>query len=623
MARYISFAVLLAIIVVIGALFYKVMIVFFVPVFLAVVLVVVFRPLHRWVCAKVGDREHIAAGITTGLIVFIVLLPAALVLSMAAVQGASLFRNMNSTSIKVSLVKLRSNSLLNLEFPYAKQVQEIQQKIDDIQVQVSTNQTYSDLMNRQGKVQGDVAQIRSEMNKFIPQLKHSTKEDLALRIAKSRRMHEKFAGKKTQNNKLANPSEKIERDLGIYFEQIEKDLDKLLLLQTSEPSESLQEELDSILNKSESTPPEFSSDERNMIEEARRKLITEGLAWNKAIGATEAKLSAFAPVKEQEQEQNVVQLQRAAVELASQWQRTRETISGGPWLGALKDLANPSDNDIENLNKSFFEYIGPRLVGFTGDFATFLLRFIIASNILMLSLYFFLYDGPGMVRTLMELSPLDDRYELELLAEFDRISRAIVLATVLSALLQGLVAGIGYYFAGMPSLILLTALTATCALVPFVGPAIVWVPVCVYLAVYEENLVAAGLLALWGMFIVGTVDNLVKVFVLHGQSQLHPLLALLSVLGGIQSLGPIGILVGPMVVVLLQTLLGILRTELTHFRKSEEQAMSKESMAMHENSLSELIRKVKGATGAEADANAGLKETPKQDAPVEIAAKPL
>ena len=60
-ARYISFAVLLAIIVVIGALFYKVMIGFFVPVFLAAVLVVVFRPLHRWVCAKVGDREHIAA----------------------------------------------------------------------------------------------------------------------------------------------------------------------------------------------------------------------------------------------------------------------------------------------------------------------------------------------------------------------------------------------------------------------------------------------------------------------------------------------------------------------------------------------------------------------------------
>jgi len=199
-----------------------------------------------------------------------------------------------------------------------------------------------------------------------------------------------------------------------------------------------------------------------------------------------------------------------------------------------------------------------------------------------------------MVRTLMELSPLDDRYELELLAQFDRISRAIVLATVLSALLQGLVAGIGYYFAGMPSLILLTALTATCALVPFVGPAIVWVPVCFYLAFYQENMLAAGLLALWCMLVVGTVDNLVKVFVLHGQSQLHPLLALLSVLGGIQSLGPIGILVGPMVVVLLQTLLGILRTELTQFKKAEDLAMETGVQTNETKSLSGLIRKVKG-----------------------------
>ena len=291
----------------------------------------------------------------------------------------------------------------------------------------------------------------------------------------------------------------------------------------------------------------------------------------------------------------MAQLQRAVAELVSQWQHTRETISGGPWKGALMDLVNPTDEDVDALNAGFFAYIRPRLLTFTGDSAAFLLKFIISSSILLVSLYFFLYDGPGMVRTLMELSPLDDRYELELLAQFDRISRAIVLATVLSALLQGLVAGIGYYFAGMPSLILLTALTATCALVPFVGPAIVWVPVCLYLAIYEEKLIAAGLLVVWGMLVVGTVDNLVKVFVLHGQSQLHPLLALLSVLGGIQSLGPIGILVGPMVVVLLQTLLGILRTELTHFKKAEDQAIESGVSSNETKSLSGLIRKVKGS----------------------------
>ena len=65
-----------------------------------------------------------------------------------------------------------------------------------------------------------------------------------------------------------------------------------------------------------------------------------------------------------------------------------------------------------------------------------------------------------------------------------------------------------------------------------------------------------------------TTFNAIKPLVLHGQSKLHPLLALLSVLGGIQALGPIGIVVGPMVVVFLQTLLKILQRELSSIDSS-------------------------------------------------------
>jgi hypothetical protein len=90
------------------------------------------------------------------------------------------------------------------------------------------------------------------------------------------------------------------------------------------------------------------------------------------------------------------------------------------------------------------------------------------------------------------------------------------------------------------------------------------------LVIYEQNFWAAGLLAGWGVLVVGTIDNLVKAFVLHGQSQLHPLLALMSIIGGVQALGPIGIVVGPMVVAMLQTLLGILRRELTNLENAAE-----------------------------------------------------
>lgn len=618
MARYISFAVLLAIIVVIGALFYKVMIGFFVPVFLAAVLVVVFRPLHRWVCAKVGDREHIAAGFTTTLIVLIVLIPAALVLSMAAVQGASLFQNFN-LSIKLGLEKLRSNSLVNLEFPYAKQVQEIQANLDDVQKQLSS-QTYEELTNRKGRLQSDFEKIRIALDDLEPLLVSSTRNELSKQILKAR-------AKSTESG----TNERFDSELESYFEQARSGLEELIKIEAVQNDEDFKTSLESYQSDSkrssslldeilmEDAGPadlpsyvqkrekyelakqilwtKLSPSERLMTETARSKLFLDGLDWNRAMEAMKVPLNSLTATSDTVDTEgpNIAQLQRSVLELSEQWRRTRETISGGPWLVVLKDLANPSEKDLEDLNTNFFNYLRPRLLTFTADSAVFLLRFAIASSILLLSLYFFLYDGPGIIRTMMELSPLDDRYELELLAEFDRISRAIVLATVLSALLQGLAAGIGYYFAGMPSLTLLIALTATCALIPFVGPAIVWVPVCIYLAVYEENLMAAGLLGLWGTLVVGTVDNLVKVFVLHGQSQLHPLLALLSVLGGIQSLGPIGILVGPMVVVLLQTLLGILRTELTSIRRSEDKVEDEPILAVEPKSLSGLIRKVKVA----------------------------
>jgi predicted PurR-regulated permease PerM len=174
-----------------------------------------------------------------------------------------------------------------------------------------------------------------------------------------------------------------------------------------------------------------------------------------------------------------------------------------------------------------------------------------------------------MLDAIVRLSPLEEHHVRELVAEFDRACRAIVSATLLSAVAQGLLAGIGFYFAGLQSSVaLLMLLTMVLALVPFAGAAAVWIPVCLYLYFYQGQAGAAIGLALYGGIIVSQSDNVIKPYVLHGQSNLHPLLALLSVLGGIQALGPIGILVGPMVVVFLQVLLKLVQREMSSLDKS-------------------------------------------------------
>ncbi len=452
MSRLISFAALLAIIIVIGLLFYNVMVGFFVPVFLAAVLVVVFHPLHRFVLMKTGQREKLSAAITTFLIMFSVLLPISVVITAASVQGVRLLSQLSPSGIRIGLTQVRDSLGLHLDYEETLRI-----------------------------AKADVDEIMKKADGTIPAT-DATK--LGKKVA------ETFAGFR----------EEVRAKNGDLFD----------------------EKFNSILSLAN---------------------------------------SIAAPGEEE------LGFQRTAVELSQQYATLKTELLGGTYLAFAKEVANPTQDEIKETTSQIIGYLQPRLVSLTGATGSFLVRTIFGGVILVVATFFFFLDGPSMIKNMMHLSPLDDRYEEELLLEFDRISRAVVLATLLSALVQGLTAGIGYYFAGMESLPFLIMLTCTFALVPFVGPAVVWVPVCCYLAFFANRPTAAIALACWGVLVVGTIDNVVKAFVLHGQSQLHPLLALLSVLGGVQALGPVGIVVGPMVVALLQTLLSILQRELLQFEQ--------------------------------------------------------
>lgn len=223
-----------------------------------------------------------------------------------------------------------------------------------------------------------------------------------------------------------------------------------------------------------------------------------------------------------------------------------------------KDL----ESSMERGAQEFLAPLALRTTQFLGEM-------LVGLAIMLLATYYFFADGPLMVDAILRLSPIEGGRMQELLDQFDSITRAVVVATLLSAFVQGLLAGVGYYMAGINSVFLLTVLSMLLTLVPFVGAALVWVPVCLWLYAVEGRSTAAVVLAVYCVVVVSMVDNLVKPAVLHGRSNLHPLLALLSVLGGVQALGPIGIFVGPMVVAFLQTLLNMVHAELNSITKTE------------------------------------------------------
>lgn len=216
----------------------------------------------------------------------------------------------------------------------------------------------------------------------------------------------------------------------------------------------------------------------------------------------------------------------------------------------------------DDLQRSINEWLQQWLTPLALSTTQWIVRMIVGFFVMAIALYYFLADGPEIVATLMRLSPLDDEYEQQLIAQFDSLTRAVVLATLLSALAQGALAGMGYFAAGVGSVALLTVGTALMAMVPFVGATIVWLPVCLYVYFYEGRHTAGIALAIYSIVVVSSIDNVIKPLVLKGGANLHPLLALLSVMGGVGALGPIGLFVGPMVVAFLQTLLTMFHKEM-------------------------------------------------------------
>jgi predicted PurR-regulated permease PerM len=219
---------------------------------------------------------------------------------------------------------------------------------------------------------------------------------------------------------------------------------------------------------------------------------------------------------------------------------------------------------LEAVTEKAKEWLSPialKTPGFIGSF-------LINAFVTVFALYYFLADGVDLVAASSRLVPLESKYQSQLLARFVEMTRAVTTATLVTALVQGILASIGYYFAGFEGVILLMILTIFAAFVPIVGSAIVWVPCSLWLLV-EDHTAAGIALAAWCLSVALVVDNLLKPMILHGQANLHPLLALLSVLGGVAAMGPIGIFVGPMAVAFLQTGLTMLNLELDNLRKSQ------------------------------------------------------
>jgi predicted PurR-regulated permease PerM len=248
------------------------------------------------------------------------------------------------------------------------------------------------------------------------------------------------------------------------------------------------------------------------------------------------------------------------IELVRVWHDAQALVAGGvqlppavlrlPWLGdQLRELAARAAQDphalgleLRRVTDHSFDHIA-RLVGGIG-------REAVKMAFTAVSLFFVYRDGERLAAQLARaLEQVLGTRVHNYLRAIEQTVKAVVYGLVLTALVQGLLVGVGYWIAGAGAPVFLAALTTVCGLIPFAAPT-VWIGVCVWLFVKGSTAAAVGL-AIWGAIVLGWTDHIVRPFLISREAAIPFILVLFGVLGGLASFGLVGLFIGPVILAVL------------------------------------------------------------------------
>jgi len=186
-------------------------------------------------------------------------------------------------------------------------------------------------------------------------------------------------------------------------------------------------------------------------------------------------------------------------------------------------------------------------------------KFVVSLVLIIMTMFFFFVDGGKILKRLMYLSPLSNKHDRIIFSKFRKVSYTIFVSTFVAAIAQGLVAALGFGIVGFPPL-LAGVLVALLSLLPYVGSMIFYVPVGIFYLLSGDIWQGVFLLA-WGFLIIGTIDNIIRAYMIMGDAEVNPVFVLFSILGGLSLFGFWGIVLGPLIIALMVTVFHIYEIE--------------------------------------------------------------
>lgn len=178
--------------------------------------------------------------------------------------------------------------------------------------------------------------------------------------------------------------------------------------------------------------------------------------------------------------------------------------------------------------------------------------FILDFFLLLYTMFFLLMDGPSMLKGILNHLPLHDDEKGQMVERFMAVTRAAVRGTVIIGVVQGGLAGLAFSVVGIPDALFWTVVMVVMSVVPVIGGALIWVPACIVL-IATGQVWSGVLLAVFCSIVVGSIDNLLRPWLVGREAKLHDLTILFSTLGGIVAFGPVGFIIGPILAGLFVT----------------------------------------------------------------------
>lgn len=242
-----------------------------------------------------------------------------------------------------------------------------------------------------------------------------------------------------------------------------------------------------------------------------------------------------------------------------------DRIKGSPlvssilgWLGQYIDLSRIDLKDaILKTLKEASGFIAQNVTSIIVNLTTLLVNIVLG----FMTMYYLFKDGDKALAIIKELLPLSEEGKESIFKRNKDLITATIYGGVVVSLIQGVLGGCAFWLLGISSPVFWGMVMALLAFLPLGGPALVWIPASIYLIV-KGSYIKAVILIIWGALIVSLIDNILRPIIISGRTNLHPILLIFSVFGGLLAFGFIGIIAGPLVLSIALALVEIYRASL-------------------------------------------------------------